>query len=214
MQQEILVGRSSEPAMSPAVLDGVYRFRHDVFNKRLGWEVKSRRGRERDDFDDLDPVYIACRERDEVIGTFRLLPTTGPYMLRDTFPELLRGEEAPCASDVWELSRFAVTARDPAARVQVTCSSETMEMMRACFRYAQDNGIREYVMVTSVAVERMLRAVGMNLVRFGDGKAVRVGKVLSVACRLTIDEALGRALAVPGYIEDMQDSESVGREVA
>ncbi|MDZ7811092.1 MAG: hypothetical protein U5L11_14850 [Arhodomonas sp.] len=42
----------------------------------------------------------------------------------------------------------------------------------------------------------MLRGLGLNLVRFGDGKAVRIGRVLSVACRLSIDDALGRALGV------------------
>ncbi|MCS4502877.1 Acyl-homoserine-lactone synthase [wastewater metagenome] len=195
MQAQILVGRPSEATLPPSVVDGIYRFRHRVFRQRLGWEVTSVRGRERDDYDDLDPVYIAChKHRETVIGTFRLLPTTGPYMLRDVFPELLRGESVPCASDVWELSRFAVEPSDASERVQASCTETTLSLMRACYRYGASNGIREYVMATSVAVERMLRGMGLELTRFGDGSAVRIGRVLSVACRLRIDEALGRAL--------------------
>ena len=30
-------------------------------------------------------------------GCWRLLPTEGPYMLKDSFPELLHGAEAPDA---------------------------------------------------------------------------------------------------------------------
>ena len=48
-------------------------------------------------------------EEDEVLGCWRLLPTTGPNMLKDTFPQLLHGHPAPHQTDVWELSRFAVT---------------------------------------------------------------------------------------------------------
>ncbi|MDZ7811093.1 MAG: acyl-homoserine-lactone synthase [Arhodomonas sp.] len=110
MQSQILVGRPSEPVFPPPALDGIYRFRHRVFHQRLGWEVSSARGREMDEYDDLDPVYIAYRRSaEEVIGTFRLLPTTGPYMLRDVFPQLLRGEPfpAPAMSGSSRASRWS-----------------------------------------------------------------------------------------------------------
>jgi len=190
--QEIHLGRASDGAFPPALLDDLYRFRHQVFRERLGWEVASRRGRERDGFDDLDPVHIAVRDRGRVIGCWRLLPTTGPYMLRDTFPQLLRGEPPPAASDVWELSRFAVEAPDGA---QANCSAATFEMIRACHAFAVRNGIREFVTVTSVAVERMMRSAGIVLERFGDRRAERVGRVLTVACRVPVDDALARQLA-------------------
>src|ERR1700716_3981750 len=88
-------------------LEGMFRLRHEVFKERLAWEVGSQNGRERDMFDDLDPVYIVCEEGNDVLGSWRLLPTTKPYMLKDVFPELLYGMPAPEAPDVWEISRFA-----------------------------------------------------------------------------------------------------------
>src|SRR5690348_10357820 len=92
-------------------LEGMFRLRHEVFKERLDWEVGSRAGKERDVFDDLDPVYIVCEKDGDVLGSWRLLPTTGPYMLQDVFPELLHGQPAPNAPHVWEISRFAVSKR-------------------------------------------------------------------------------------------------------
>ena len=84
----------------------MFRFRHRVFHERLGWEVESRNGLEMDRFDALDPVYMVSENiRKEIDGSWRLLPTTGPYMLKDTFPQLLRGEAAPRDPAVWEISR-------------------------------------------------------------------------------------------------------------
>lgn len=171
MRSQIRVGRPSERGFPDAVVDRIHPFRHRVFHERLGWSVPSLGGRDRDYFDDLDPVFIAAQRHDRrITGIFRLLPTTEPYMLREVFPALLRGEPVPCASDVWELSRFAVEPSSPGNCVQATASGAT--------------------------VERMLRGMGIGLERFGDGRAQRLGRVFSVGCRLQVDDALARALGI------------------
>ena len=109
---KILAGRATEPGMDWASLDGMFRLRDEVFHKRLGWDVLSQGGLERDKFDDMDPVYLIARANERrVDGCTRLLPTTGPYMLSDVFPQLLQGEDAPQDAFTWELSRF--TANGP-----------------------------------------------------------------------------------------------------
>src|SRR5687768_18329785 len=71
---------------------GMYRLRHEVFHDRLGWEVTTDNGMEHDEFDHADPVYVLAKgDEGEVLGCWRLLPTTGPNMLKDTFPQ--RSEE-------------------------------------------------------------------------------------------------------------------------
>jgi N-acyl-L-homoserine lactone synthetase len=47
-------------------------------------------------------------DEDRIQGCVRLLPTTGPTMLRDTFPLLLDGQPAPASDTIWESSRFGV----------------------------------------------------------------------------------------------------------
>jgi acyl homoserine lactone synthase len=140
---------------------------------------------EHDEFDRADPIYMLAKgDEDEVLGCWRLLPTTGPNMLRDTFPQLLHGQPAPQQSDVWELSRFAVTA----PKHQSTgfgFSEIPVKMMQAVVRFAQHNGIKRYVTVTTVAVERLLRHLGVNISRIG--APIKIGRVSTVACSIEID---------------------------
>ncbi|MCO6440996.1 MAG: hypothetical protein J5I81_07920 [Nitrococcus mobilis] len=192
--QGIFVGRASERIFSHESLRQLYRFRHQIFKERLGWQIPTRGALEWDIYDEFDPVYGAYYRQGAIIGAFRLLPTTGPYMLRGVFAELLRGEAPPCAVDVWELSRFAVKPACCDSRVQLTCSEDMFEVLRACYDFSCSNGIRELVMVISVAVERMLRGVRIPLERLGDGRPTRLGKVLSVACRVAITAELHEVL--------------------
>ena len=185
----IIMGRAGDPQVEASALMGMFRLRDTVFHKRLGWDVESRNGLEIDRYDELDPVYmLAHADGAEVDGCWRLLPTTGPYMLVDTFPQLLRGETAPRAPHIWELSRFAVTPTSADDRRQVNFSLLTFEMMQTVVDHAMHNGIQSYVTVTSAALERMLVRAGIPLRRFGDGQLTRVGKVQAVACWISIDE--------------------------
>lgn len=191
----VAVARAESSPNNRFPLEEVFRFRHQVFHDRLGWEVASHQGMERDTYDDLNPVHMFCRNpRGRVEACWRLLPTTGPYMLEEVFPQLLRGEAAPKDSGIWEISRFAVVPETDAGREQANMCQLTFEMLQAGVDFALENGIRHYVFVTSVAVERLLRRAGLHLHRFGDGKAQMVGKVLSVACWIDIDEMTCRAV--------------------
>ncbi|BCR03757.1 acyl-homoserine-lactone synthase [Desulfuromonas versatilis] len=191
----VLTGRALDPHINSQSLRGMFHLRHRVFFEQLGWEVRSRNGQERDGFDDLDPVYMLTGgQKGAVEGCWRLLPTTGDYMLEKIFPQLARGAEIPKDESIWEISRFAVLPSGSASRQQANLCSLTFDLLRAGVDFADRNGIRHYVFVTSVAVERLLKRVGLPLRRFGDGQAVRVGKVLSVACWIDIDDHTRQAV--------------------
>jgi len=195
---KILLGGGDSPRFGQSVLLDMFAFRHEVFYRKLGWEVQTRYQLEYDEFDDMDPVYMVAEDDGgEIEGCWRLLPTVGPYMLRDTFPQLLRGESAPGDSHVWELSRFAVATCEDAAVKQAPLNDVTLEMIRKVYDFAVSHGIREYVTVTSVALERLLKRTGLPIRRFGDGKAQKVGKVLTVACHVDIDDQF-RDVVYPG----------------
>jgi acyl homoserine lactone synthase len=184
------------PHVDSAMMHRMFRFRHKVFRERLGWEVESRNGLEIDRFDALQPVYMITRNaREEVTGSWRLLPTTGPYMLKDVFPQLLCGEDAPQNPAVWEISRFATTTANRQERVQASLGQVTFAMIQSLLPFAEEHGIRHYVFVTSVALERLVTRIGLPLRRFGDGRAQRVGKVLSVACWLDVNDQFREAVA-------------------
>src|SRR5271165_7582008 len=75
----------------PKEMDAMFRNRAEIFSGRLGWDVVVRNGYERDQFDDANPLYLVSvdPETEDYWGSLRLLPTTGPNMLRDVFPYLL-----------------------------------------------------------------------------------------------------------------------------
>ena len=73
----------------------MHTLRAKVFRGRLGWEVPVLSGMEIDGYDALEPRYMQMREGETLRGCWRLLPTEGPYMLKDSFPQLLDGQEAP-----------------------------------------------------------------------------------------------------------------------
>ena len=186
---KILMGGGEIPRFDEHTLCGMFAFRHKVFFKKLGWEVETHGNLEYDLFDTFNPVYMVAKDDKESIeGCWRLLPTTGSYMLRDTFPQLLRGEEIPCDKQIWELSRFAVDASSDGGNMQAPLNSLTMGMIRNLYDFAVSHQIDQFVTVTSVALERLLKRTGLPIRRFGDGKAQRVGRVLTVACWVEINE--------------------------
>lgn len=171
---------------APAHLEAMFRLRYEVFHEKLGWEVQVCDGMERDHYDELEHItYIMGMGNSQTVDAcWRLLPTTGPYMLKDTFPELLHGQPAPEASDVWELSRFAVatarTATDNAAFGPISIA-----LMKESARFAMERGISRYVTVTTPPMERMLRQQGLHVHRLGP--SVRIGVAAAVALIIEVD---------------------------
>ncbi len=172
----------ADPAMAPehSHIDEILRLRHEVFKVRLGWDVKSWNGREIDDYDIPGTVYgAAVGWSGTMEGCFRLLPTTGPYMLADVFPELLHDRSVPRDRRVLESSRFAVLpeAWRPNQKrrlIEITCRLLIAQLM-----YCLEIGVTKIVSVTDVRFERILRSAGLLCERFGP--PVRVGKVKAVA---------------------------------
>lgn len=94
-------------------LSEMFRLRHRVFKERMGWVVSSENGEERDQFDDCKPTYVlAFGKSSKLVGCMRLLPTTGPYMLKDVFPKLLNDRTPPSDPNIWECSRLGVEGED------------------------------------------------------------------------------------------------------
>lgn len=162
----------------------MHRLRHRVFKERLDWDVQISGDMEIDEFDALCPVYLLQRARDDRIqGCVRLLPATGPTMLRVTFPTLLDGAVVPAISTIWESSRFAldIPADAPKAAHGLACA--TYELFAGMIEFALSRGLSEIVTVTDARMERILRRAGWPLRRIGK------------------PHALGSTLAIAGYLD-------------
>ena len=164
---KVMMGTPDRGDITATALDGMFRLRDFVFRQKLGWDVNCVEGRERDVYDELDPTYmVALDPQDHVEGCWRLLPTEQPYMLRDTFPQLLRGEEAPVAKDIWELSRFAVSANEKRDAQQIHLNNVTFEMIRRVYDFAIDNDINHYVTVNQCIGGTVIKTCGYSFSAF------------------------------------------------
>src|ERR1700693_1389565 len=96
----------SRASKFPYEVDAMFRNRAQMFSERLEWNVSVRNGRERDVFDDASPLYLVSVDplTKKYRGSVRLLPTTGPNMLRDVFPFLLQQGEFVESPTIWEIS--------------------------------------------------------------------------------------------------------------
>ena len=180
----ILTGRTRQGAFRPRDIKGMHRLRYRVFRERLHWDIPTLDEQERDEYDKCDPVFVMVRgDEGDVVGCCRLLPTSGPDMLKNTFPVLLGTHSSPVAADIWEISRFAV---DKDARSGFGFSSLPAGMIGEVVRYALEQNIKHYVFATTVAFERMLRRMGVNCERFSE--PLQIGIEKSVALWMHIDE--------------------------
>lgn len=182
-------------------LDEMFQLRHRVFKERMEWDVNSRNGKERDVYDLLRPVYLlATDESGRVEGTWRLLPTTGPYMLRDVFPELMDGGDAPNHPQVWETSRFAVELDADGCDRRNTVNRVTSELFAGLVEWALLYGIKEVVTVYDVRVGRLLSKIGV--VPQWTSQRRRIGNTITVAGRFEISDAVLASIRAAGNVEE------------
>src|SRR5207244_4725123 len=89
------------------LLNDMFRLRARQFHDRLGWDVRVVDGMERDQYDDEDPVYVIYTndDRTRVIGSLRLLPTTGPTLVADYFADTAPGASQLSPPTTWTSTR-------------------------------------------------------------------------------------------------------------
>jgi len=167
----------------------MHRLRYRVFKQRLDWDVQVSGDMEIDEFDALHPVYLLQRGTvGQIQGCVRLLPTTGPTMLRDTFPALLDGRPAPESPQIWESSRFSLDVGPDAPKAAGGLAQATFELFAGMVEFGMSRGLSDIVTVTDVRMERILRRAAWPLRRIGEPRV------------------LGSTLAVAGYLDVSGDS--------
>jgi acyl-homoserine lactone synthase len=125
-------------------LDPYFRLRYDIYVKQRKWMALDRPdGREIDQFDTDDAVYLFCLDRGQMIGAMRAVPTLSPTLLSDVFPYLsIRGLiQRP---DVYELSRIFVI---PERRGEHSGPRVETMLLTAIMEYGVSTGLTGFSVV-------------------------------------------------------------------
>ncbi|MFP7569885.1 acyl-homoserine-lactone synthase [Marivita sp. S2033] len=178
---------------TPLLARTMYQDRADQFATRLGWEVSvDKNGQERDQYDDLNPLYVIWEKPDGTHGgSMRFLPTTGRTMVNEHFLTLTDGV-AFQSPFIWECTRFCL-ARNPEPGTAAALMLAGGEVM-------QGFDIRHFVGVFDARMVRIYNRIGAApevLGTQGEGRqAISVGLwEFSEAAQRHVSQVAGVSLA-------------------
>lgn len=85
----------------------MFRLRHQVFIKGMGWSLPSVNGQEIDEYDGEDATYLLDITDDDIIqGSVRLLPSQRCSLVADYFPHLIENGLPARDPLVYECTRY------------------------------------------------------------------------------------------------------------
>jgi acyl-homoserine lactone synthase len=89
-------------------IENDFRIRHDIYVGERKWmNLAKPDGRECDQFDNDDAIYLLAIEGQKVVGGSRLIPTLKPHLLDEVFPHLAQ-KGVPRAHNIYEWTRVHV----------------------------------------------------------------------------------------------------------
>lgn len=159
----------------------IFRARKQSFIIQQRWDLPEAEGMEFDQYDTPQSRWVAIHDENEVLGGFRLTPTTArcgvySYMIRDaqqgvlggTIPQDLLYEDAPVDPQVWECTRVFVNHSVP----QILRRKVHFKMVDAMTTAARDVGATRLVALTSGNWDRWYGRCGLD--------AQAIGPMLSI----------------------------------
>ncbi|MGY3590310.1 N-acyl-L-homoserine lactone synthetase [Bradyrhizobium sp. USDA 4341] len=180
--------RSNQFGRHLGLLRAMYQLRGRVFQDRLNWNVVVSEGLELDVFDALNPFYLlVLSDNDDVVGCVRLLPTTAPTMLGETFVALLDGQPMPRSETIIESSRFCVDTNLGEMSARHGLNRATFMLFAAMIEGIRALDAKSIVTVTDLRMERVLRRAGWPLERIASPRPV------------------GTTMALAGYLHDSDE---------
>ena len=193
--------QGADAARYPQWMENMHRLRARVFKDRMNWDVDVVDGQERDLFDDCDPLYLLSVDASRrVLGTLRLLPTTGPNMLRDVFPILLAEGDTVESPTIWESSRFAIDLAAPQPTGGARVNRVTTELLCGIVEIGLMVGLDFIVSVFDASMLRVLRSAcyGPDLL----GHSHKIGSVTTHAGLFDVSEKAWCRISTVGGFTD------------
>ncbi len=188
-------------AVEQSKLESMFRLRYRVLVERLGWTLKGTGGLECDQFDELDPVYILIEDRGKIVGSARLLRTTGPNMLRDVFAHVLDGRSAPDSPLIWESTRFVVDKEALPSRTDGLVSRATSYLLAGIWEVALAAGLQSITSVMTPGMGHVLQRAGCRMRVIGGPRTIGTNRL--IAALFPVDSAALNRIQQAGGIDSL-----------
>lgn len=156
------------------LLQSMFADRKRLFVDLFGWDVPVVDGQyEIDQFDTAAAVYIVVAADDGTHeASLRLMPTTGPHMLRDVFPHLCP-LGVPVGPDIWETTRLCLPQRHGSVRRRELRNL----LFSAAIDFAIARGITHLTGLIPEGFRRELLAMGWQAEPLGPAVTLSGGSV-------------------------------------
>ncbi len=177
----------------------------------MGWDVSiTPGGLEVDDFDLPDAVYLLALDNDRrVIGNWRMLPTDGPTMIRNVWPQFLDSIEMPPDPLAWEASRFAVDSPKGNSEEGIAqVSLATQELFCGLTELCIMCGIQKIFTMYDMRIARLLKRLDCRPQTVSTRLRVE-GQISQVGCFLTDEVMLKRLRAATGIRHNLVTAEMI-----
>jgi N-acyl-L-homoserine lactone synthetase len=157
-----ILDKSDEPSNQDLFIQ-MFRGRAAVFRDRLRWPVAVRNGLEIDDYDrEANPTYlIATDGAGTVIGSLRILPTTGPTMLGKEFAGMFPDLWEIRSPVIWECTRFCVHSAASTHRRAMDFRTSSELLISLC-EFAKARHIEHIVGVYQQHMSSVYRRIGWS----------------------------------------------------
>lgn len=142
------------------LFENIWRFRHQHFVERFGWEaLRQADGREIDAFDDEHAVHLPLVHDNHVVGYTRLLRTDKPHLLSDIYPELMDGLDWPKGRHIYEWTRCVAEI----GGLTIAGVPVSHMLMTGVMEYCLITGIQSLIVETHPKLVNLLMTTGWQV---------------------------------------------------
>lgn len=148
----------------------MFQTRKRVFFDTLRWDVAVQGDCERDQYDEMGPVYLVwCnQERSRHYGSMRLMPTTRPTLLHDVFRCTFPEAASLAAPGIWEGTRMCIDEEALAADYPRIAPGRAFNLLLvALCEFALDHGIHTLVSNYEPHIKRLYSRAGARVHELG-----------------------------------------------
>lgn len=157
----------------------IWRFRHQHFVERLGWEgLRKPDGLEIDEFDTNDAIHLALISDRTVVGYSRLLPTTKPHLLSDVYPEVAGGNDYPKGPLVYEWTRCIA---EPEVSIAGVLAANML--LTGVLEYCLVVGIEALIVETHPKLVNLLVSTGWDVMPFAAPSTLPSGLIVPICAK-------------------------------